>query len=359
MKIGILTFHWATNYGAVLQTYALQTHLSRQGHAVEIINYRPRGYPRTLVGCFLTKRPWRLPGYLNEYVRERRLRGFREERLRLSREYRSFAELREDPPRCDAFICGSDQVWNPFFTGHGEGGLTLTYYLAFAPEHVKRIAYAVSFGSTDYPEDLLRALTPSLSRFDAISVRENSGRSILARIGMGDVPVLPDPALLLTERDYAALLRERTSAIRKGAFFHILHGRQTAAEKVRHCIGRSFHMRVIDTRSPVRSFLGVEDWLSSIMNAKVVITNSYHAMAFSILFRTPFIALPVEGYGAGMNDRIRTLLSRLGLTDRILESREEEGIRRLVIQPPNWDSVEDGLASMRDDARQYFEKNLA
>ena len=359
MKIGILTFHWATNYGAVLQTYALQTHLSRQGHAVEIINYRPRGYPRTLVGCFLTKRPWRVAGYLKEYDRERRLCRFRKERLRLSREYRSFAELRENPPRCDAFICGSDQVWNPFFTGHGEGGLTLTYYLAFAPEHAKRIAYAVSFGSTDYPPELLKALTPSLSRFNGISVRENSGRSILAGIGIGDVPVLPDPTLLLTERDYAALLRERANAIRTGAFFHILHGRQTAAEKVRHSIGKSLRLRIIDTRSAVHSFLGVEDWLCSIMNAQVVVTNSYHAIAFSILFRTPFIALPVEGYGAGMNDRIRTLLGRLGLTDRILESPEEERIRRLVTQPANWDGVEDGLAPMREDARQYFEKNLA
>ena len=134
-----------------------------------------------------------------KYLKARRFldKKFRRQYLNLSLVYSSFKSLAKNPPQHDIYICGSDQIWNPSFTGFGEGHLTLSYFLNYGASNVKRIAYAVSFGCMEYPEGILKKIIPSLIKFNAISVREYSGRNILQRAGLDNIALMPDPTLLL------------------------------------------------------------------------------------------------------------------------------------------------------------------
>ena len=358
MKIGILTFHWGTNYGGVLQAYALQTYLLQHGHDTQIIDYIPYTLEKKLVNCFITKRPWRIPLNLLEYLKELKFRKFRKKHLHLSRRYQSFEDLKKNPPSYDICICGSDQIWNPNFTLRGEGKLTLSYFLDFCPSNVKRIAYAVSFGyTTQYPESLLKLLSPIVSGFDAVSVRENSGYHLVHKMGIDDVVLMPDPVLLLKAKDYEALVQIAQKTNNKYSFFYSLHDSQTTIKEIKNHF-RRLHYKIIDTRSLENSIMDVDAWLAFIQSSSVVITNSYHGMIFSIIFRKPFIVVPVEGMYEEMNDRIFTLLGKLGLQDRCIDSCDENRLNALLARAIDWEIVENRLESLRNDAWLFFEKNL-
>lgn len=356
MKIGIITFHWATNYGAVLQAYALQKYLSQHGYDVKIIDYIPYTYEKKIIKCFITKRPWRIPHNLLEYRKERSISTFRTANLNLSIKYQSVECIKKNPPEYDVYICGSDQIWNPSFTATGERKHTLGYFLDFGPVKVKRIAYAASFGCTQYPEALAKIVAPIIAKFDAVSVRENCGRKIANQMGIKDVWLLPDPTLLLRERDYECLLLspERIK-YNYSLFFYSLHTGQKTIQKIKKVISRRLLPKIIDVRS---KNMGIEAWLTFIKVSRFVVTNSFHGMVFSILFRKPFIVVPVEGSSAGMNDRIYTLLGKVGLEERILIHPDESRITDLFDQAIIWEGVEDKIDSLRNEARLFFENSL-
>ena len=118
MNIGILTFHWSTNYGAVLQTYALQEYLKELGHEVKIINYVP--VKKSIKNCFQYRNPINILNLLKELKKEQAFIPFRKKWLQLTKQYNSLSELQNDSPNLDVYICGSDQVWNPYFLAKGE-----------------------------------------------------------------------------------------------------------------------------------------------------------------------------------------------------------------------------------------------
>ena len=147
-KIGILTFHWATNYGAVLQAYALQNYLSLAGFDTEVIDYRPGRVLFIQQITHLKNRSY--------HRKERALRQFRK-KLRLSPEtiYWS-SKLKTILDKYDYVIAGSDQVWNPSFTLGAEGKPTLSYFFPECPLDTKRISYAASFGVEKVCEEYIK-----------------------------------------------------------------------------------------------------------------------------------------------------------------------------------------------------------
>lgn len=355
MKVGILTFHWATNYGAVLQAYALQTYLSQHGYDAQIIDYLPFTLKKNLVNCIFIKRPWRIPRNILDYLKELRFREFRKKHFRLSRKYQSFEDLIMNPPLYDIYVCGSDQIWNPGFALRGEKKTTLSYFLEFCPNNVKRIAYAVSFGCIQYPKILIDLVSPILSKFKAVSVRENSGCQIVHKMGIDNVELLPDPTLLLRAKDYESLAFTSRKMQNKYIFFYALHDSQKTIKEIKNHFLR-LHHKIIDAGSLTNSIIGVETWLAFIESSSFVITNSYHGLIFSIIFRKPFIVVPAEGTYEEMNDRIFTLLRILGLEDRIADYSDENKINSILVQSINWEMVENKVNSLRNDAHLFFEK---
>lgn len=343
MKIGILTFHWATNYGAVLQSYALQQTLVEMGHDVEIINYKPKRFD------FSWRKYFRHPSAIRyikrdyiQYQKERLLVLFRENYLNLTQRYYTNKDLIRISSNYDVVISGSDQILNPSFTNLGEGCPTSTYYLSFASKSTKKIGYAVSFGCTVYPETAFLNAKKWIFNFDKIGVRENSGIEILNSFNYKENRILvPDPTILRGKslfseikisdpllRDYYCVYVLRTNIkvnANKGVFY------------------------IDETNNP----LSIESWLGYISYSKGLITNSYHGMIMAILFHVPFVVILEKNKNlSGMNDRFITLLNQLNLMDRIADS--EDAVIPVFSKEIIWDNVDNLLIKFQKIGKSFL-----
>lgn len=336
MKTGVITFHWATNYGAVLQSYALCRYLSDLGNDVRIIDYYPFKYKKTFIQAFLTKHLKLIPSRLKEISKEKQIESFRSKHLNRTQYFSRGKKLKDFD--FDCYICGSDQIWNESFLQYGERGMAYSYFLDFAPEEKIIASYAASFGTARYKEHLKPHIKKYLNRFDFISVRENTGIDILNDIGIEDCRVVPDPTLLLEKADYEKLLLPNSKE-NKYNFVYMLHRKLSDAENVMKSLNENENI-VCDN-------IGIEEWLTNIYYAEHIITNSFHGVVFSIIFEKPFTALMIDG--SGMNDRLITLLDRLGLSDRISKDK-----KAAVTSPIDYASVKEKLKSFRQTGYDYL-----
>ena len=335
MKIGIITFHWATNYGAVLQAYALEKYLITKGHIVEIIDYKPRR------NVLLQRLTWIKNGSWRNFKKERKINLFRKKNLILSkRTYSSNKSLRRITDEYDAVICGSDQVWNMSFIQYAEKGKeTYSYYLDFLPASVKKIAYAVSFGCNEIKKEYESNVQEYLHDFKIISVREKTAEQILHKLGI-KAKVVIDPTLLLSRKEYDSFVASSNQSDK--VFIYKLHKNQKTFEKIEDFLQKRFSCEYTTNK------MGIGDWLHAIKTSKMLLTNSFHGVVFSILFEVPFISVMVEG--SDMNDRITTLLENLGLEKRCVSEYKKETIDEICKSEINWDEVYEKLEILKQEA---------
>lgn len=348
MKVYTMTFHWATNYGAVLQSYALQRYLLLQGYETEIINYAPMKHKKTLWKCLLSH-PKKYKSNFQEWKHEKVIKAFREQRLCLTRLYKTHSELLTEKWGEDAYVCGSDQIWNPHFTLQGEGGVTLSYYLDFVPAMAKKISYAASFGVTSFDSKMAAVVVDYVKDFDKISVRESSAVEMLREIGLSSSLVC-DPVFLISKEDWKSLC---VSSKRGGnrVFKYILHQPCEENERIVKYISESFD----DVRQE-KSILSVEEWLGAICDSEMVVTNSFHAVAFSIIFHRPFVAI-VQPRNE-MNDRFTTLLSAISLQDRIVDKFDDEKLSFLIAKPIDWESIDKKIQEIKALGVEFLKSSL-
>lgn len=342
MKIGILTFHWATNYGAILQAYALQEYLTQYGNDVSIIDYKPVQYDfswRTIL-----RHPAHLLHLRKSLIRiqkERKLDDFRRRYLHLTDRYCSHEKLKGIIQEYDVLISGSDQVLNPYYTLHGEGCPTSVYYLDFPETNCLKLGYALSFGCVRYPDEAISYARKFIQNFDLISVREDTGVEILSQLEYSDKPaVVPDPTILLGSRLFQNINFRGERYDRDYVCVYML----------RRCL--TYHIENSVYIDELHKAYSMEEWLSLIRESKALVTNSYHGMIMAILMHVPFIIELEDNDGAGMNDRMVTLLSRLGLLSRINISNDFQ--RLLEDSDIDWDNVELKLAEYRKEGECFL-----
>lgn len=326
MRAGILTFHQADNYGAVLQAYALQTALARLGVESEFVSFEGDGTRSgpPAGGSPFAKRLW-----AEQEKRAALFARFRETRLVCARPVPK-ERAGELDGRYDVFIAGSDQIWNPTIPG-ADG----RYLLPFAaPE--KRVSYAASFGTDDIPAGRKGWYAQQLRGFRALSVRERSGQGLVRELTGRDCAVCLDPVLLLERQDWAALppAKEREPYV----FLHMVQfdkellarAQAFAAEK-----GLDLSVTTAGYVPQLGPFAwngtGVEDWVGAIRDAECVFTDSFHAMAFALIFGRPVFAMPPVGALGERNGRIMELIQYAGLDLRggPAAAAAEEFARRL------------------------------
>lgn len=328
-KAYTITFHWATNYGAILQAYALQETLKALGMETRIIDYIPKQYKKTLFRCLRGRSVQQIRKQLRDYRKEKKLEKFRKVYLQRTERFETQAQLEAYEWEEACYFSGSDQVWNPYFTMQGEGKPTSVYYLGFAPETCRKTAYAVSFGVTEMSTEMSRFIQPYLERLDRISVREKTGQTLVEDLGL-QAQLVCDPVFLLSKGKYEELIRRSASREQK-VFRYMLHQNSLSETDL----------------------LSMEEWLSGIQNAKLVVTNSFHATAMALIFHVPFVTVLVQG--SGMNDRIITLLETVGLTDRIVEKWEESMLTKITQDIP-WNQVDERLSFIRKDSMDFLMK---
>lgn len=362
MKIGIMTFHSALNCGAVLQAYALQTYLERMGHEVEFINYR--GISKKGIKDFLGKgigKTWHKleDQYYASYYRKNDRFG----RLlkKGTRVYTSIEELQSNPPECDAYIAGSDQIWNV----GSKKSLSKPYFLAFGKPAVKRIAFAASLGQGNVPQFLEADMTAALLKFDHISVRESNGVEYVQSL-LGErkrVQHIPDPTFLLKKEDYLQIAK-RTTDSEKTPYLasYILSTFSSEQLKIVDYLETKLDAKLKNLRNPdtcirlpkaANIVVTAEEWLSYVENSRLMICCSFHAVVFSLIFHKPFVV--VSPY---LNQRIISLLSLVGLTDYCLYEFDAAKIDALLQNNIDWNRVDAAIAIQKQKSIDYLKEAL-
>ena len=345
-KIGTITFHWATNYGAVLQSYAMQKKLREIGYNTEIINYEP-----------FTEKIFQLLDIIKNHKydqikKEKELRKFRKEQLLTSPKYYSNRSLRRCSDEYSAIIVGSDQVWNISFTLYSELKPTLSYFLNFAGNKTRKIAYAASIGANNVSEKYKNLVLPELKRFNYISMREESGLNIIKGMGI-ECELVCDPVVLLDKKEYCALIEGKTFE-REKVFVYILHNNQKVAVDIVDYVKSVFGM--LDSGKQDSSY-GMYEWLYKIKNAEYVISNSFNGIAMALIFNKPFIAIPVEN--SEMNDRITTLLKSVDLLDRVINTFCKDTIDFVLSSRIDWNDVNKKMEELRNKGIVFLSRSLS
>lgn len=349
MKIGTITFHWATNYGAVLQAFALQMYLEKRGYETEIINYIPINVKsRQVISNIKSVN-------INEILKEHRINKFRKRYLKLSTNtYFTNKQLSDCCLDYDLYICGSDQVWNEWFLLYSEKAPNLSYYLNFVKDGKHRISYATSFGTEKLTQKVSDLVKPELKKFKNIGLRERTGKDIVEKLGIKGTLVV-DPTLLLDSQTYYELIQNIKIKEHFNFFSYILHENQKLASRISEYIFENFFDKSIEKKFNQQP-IGVLEWLYYLNNSRFVLTNSFHGVVFSIIFHRPFIVVPVEG--AKMNDRINTLLSLLNLESRIIAEFNEENIDNLIKEEINWEKVEVKLRQLKRYSEEFIVQSI-
>ncbi len=339
-KIGTITFHWATNYGAVLQAYALQKFLINEGFDSEIINYVP--FRVTLIQRF----GWLKNKSREMIIREKKLNDFRRKHLNCSKKVSFSKSLKKFSDTYDAILCGSDQIWNESFTLSGEGKPTLAYFLDFAGNKTRRIGYAVSFGTENLSDEYKKCVSNEFNKFYSVATRELSGLKLCKELGKDAVHVC-DPTLLLCKKDYYNLIENINT---EKVFKYVLHQHEES-NKIADYILNKYNCKRDDT-----SHDGLIEWLSRINCSDLVVTNSYHGVMLSLILNKPFVAVLIKN--SGMNDRIITILSLVGLEDRIIMEYETNKIDNILLATINWNEVNRKLEKIRNSGIDFIKHSL-
>lgn len=366
MNIGIITF-WDSqdNYGQIMQGYALSRYLMKLGHDATIIRYLP--YQKTSAVKTLQKLNlkylWAYYKYRKEQKNLRKVVGvirnfdcFRKTHIKYTKKvYHGFEQLwHEDWSNYDAFVCGSDQIWSP----KPDEQLN-AYFLQFAPFKSLRIAYAPSFGRSVLPDEYQSQLRELLQHFDAVSVREKEGVEFCARLGI-DCQLVCDPTLLLTNDDYRHLtgISERDNHV----FCYLINWPTLfPVDDVRKVVTHYEGVHYFCTNGQDQIFdyekdQTVDNWVASIQRSSLALTNSFHGTVFSILSHTPFVSFPLTGESAAMNNRLFSLLSKLGLEDRIYQ--EGKDLQDVINKPINWKEVDERLQLFKEESESFLHRAL-
>jgi hypothetical protein len=372
MHVGLLTYHFSDNYGALMQAYALRAWLLARGVSAEFIDYRPayveQGGP--------LDRPWKLSHWRKNatilYMRANALRrralaspvqvqafeSFREEYLGvLGPGLSSPAAVSEVGDKFDVLICGSDQIWNP----SPQRGLDPIYFLDIpGTERARKVAYAPSFGRTTIENRFLPEVSRLVGGLDAVSVREASGLDILEAAGVPRTRarVVPDPTILHGRFDELLGSEDISAdpvfcyALRTDELIRDVAGQVGSLIGSRVRSPRTSHQRWTSIGDGVQ--VGPVEWLRMLATARVIVSNSFHGVAMSIVLNKHFLAVSLPGKRAPLNARVLNLLEQLGLSDRMAFSTDTASVRQLVETPIDWVAVNARVEEVRAAAEAYL-----
>ena len=380
MRIAIFTQPLYTNYGGILQAYALQTLLEKNGHSVVVIN-RKYNFKLSLSLLFL-----RIASFIKCVIRYYLFRHkevvvmnplspyyhtkwhgydvqpFVSKQINQSRAIYSSKKLRQylENNKFDCYIVGSDQVWRPSYSP-----CITDFFLKEVPSgaNALKIVYAASFGSDkwEFSEEETRECAELAKRFDAVSLREDSGVALCLKYFGVKADHLLDPTMLLYKEDYIRLFESMQVHKSTGNLFcYILDESTEASHIIKSFVGKGYIpcYATVDVAPNKKNQypyqLLVEEWLRGIYDAELIITDSFHACVFAILFEKRFI---VVGNTSRGNTRFDSLLNMFGLNNRKVDSyRKFLQIKESLLDSEDIRHAQNLLSQYRRESMRYFEK---
>lgn len=385
MKVAILTFSKTTNYGAALQCYALSSFIQNAGHEVIIFNApldSEEAINVSLVRLICRKAKKTLKNIIlsnkqsnSEFIRysrnekEKKEDIYWDKQVRLlfesfnqtylppfTKELKNEQDFKEQYPQADLYIVGSDQVWNLSITQSQKQ----IFFFSFLKDEA-RISYAASFGgSTQWsgtPKET-QEINQLLKKFKGISVRENSGISILHDIfHLNGVEVL-DPTLLLSSIEYDKLAEKSNLEASQDLYAYKFIINDIWLETLKFISEETESKLRMDCETiqlpniPFNPALSIEGWLKLIKTAKFVVTDSFHCTVFCILFKKQFIVSPSYSGGEG---RMLSFLKKLGLEDRFYYTTKDIRKNAKAWKTPiDYDKVYQKLNYHKEQSRKYL-----
>ncbi|MFI3227801.1 MAG: polysaccharide pyruvyl transferase family protein [Clostridia bacterium] len=364
MKIGILTFHNAHNYGATLQAFALRTILREMGHDTHIINYRndylekrydaklhltigkreiinpfkwlgvvKRYYSNKFAQDEWSKQYANFKSFINEIILENNISSINKEELSLL--------------PYDVFICGSDQIWNAGITN----GLDSAYFLEFQT-NAKKISYAASIAHKQIIKNEKEYFKQALSDFDYISVREESAVITLKEIVSKKISVTLDPTLLLDVSAYDNLLADNQEKD-KYIFVYFISENKELMECAEH-IAQEMGYKLVELHYYLqknlighnqRADLGPREFLTYMKNAEFILTNSFHGTVFSMLYHKKFYSV------YGQDERKDNILNAVNLQSRHIKNKDEIDLNSII----DYEKVDKYLEEYRNDSLEFLD----
>lgn len=380
MVIGIVTLPLQSNYGGILQAYALQTTLETLGHEVIIINksrYR-RLHPikKPFIYLFRILRKYLFHSSISirqEMNFNKLLDNLKRKQLYTDvfihenihvRDIESFAELKESD--YDAIVVGSDQIWRKVYAYSMMQSLRDAYlYFAREWKNIRRIAYAASFGTDDweYSKKDTAVCSSMLKMFDAVSIRELSGvRLCKEYLNYDEAELMIDPTLLLDKKHYIHLSdKAKQPHLQGGVFSYILDSRKETEQLELAVKNRThlnvFHQYIIsaffsnDFFAPV---IPVEAWIRAFEDCEMIITDSFHACVFAIIFNKPFWVVGNKDRGLS---RFNSLLQIFHLEHRMV-CIDDDFEKRNWEESINWIPINEKREFLKDQSINFLKKNL-
>ena len=367
MKIGLITYHAAYNYGSVLQAYATQCAVETLGHSVEIINYRMKEQ-RKVYGLYRAKYGWRvflkdllqIPVHAKRILRKERFEHFFVTYMKLSPEYTVPKEIIKSWNQYDAVISGSDQIWNKHSLELENN--TWEYMQPYLLEgyNGKKISYASSIANMTNEE--MDIIINNVRSFDAVSLRENSSvKRVEDLYDLKAVNVL-DPTFLLSREEWIKRLHLGCDSQEKYILFYSLEGIHNFRENVRivNQVAKNkgcklvvvtpfAYLKIRDDNVNMMPELGPIEFLEMINNAESVITSSYHGTILSINFGKDVYSLCKN---SGSEFRKTDILNRLGLSDRIVENTGD--LLKKEYKPIEYEQVQEKLWELLNESMEYL-----
>jgi hypothetical protein len=376
MKIGIVTLPLHNNYGGILQAYALQKVLQNLGHDAVVIDKsryiklpvlnlnRYIVYLKRLVYKILFDKSMSVV-WDKKLNKERLIIGTHTypfilkyiERIVVNHDFSNI-----DSRGFDVYVVGSDQVWRPKYFGQN---IIPCAYLSFAKDwNVKRLSYAASFGTEDweYTEEQTALCKELIQQFDAVSVRESSAVKLCKEhLGVDALHVL-DPTMLLDATDYIKLFQNAKTPQSPGTLMCYVLDETEDKQKVISYVEQALNITAFsvnskyeDSTAPLEERIQppVETWLRGFYDADFVVTDSFHACVFSILFEKPFIVYGNKDRGMA---RFHSLLSIFGLENRLITNSEE--IQKFIAEPIDWNAVNARKKEWQEKSLNFLKNNL-
>lgn len=375
IKIGILTFAFTKdNYGQVLQYLATQEFLKQKGY--EAILVEPSGWAisklerikkliknkisRTTSVFGFPKRDIVLHNnvhYKLSELEEKKNNIFRhwaEVSDRKEKEHpRQFEQFREKyfnrqwgtyndilAVKYKAFCIGSDQTWS-------DAGYHMM--LGWVPIKYKRFTIAPSVGHRLYSEEEVRSFKDYINKFDFITVREDNGLNLCNRCGYNTAIKILDPTFLLKAEDYEQYIEDVDGCDKPYVFIYLLGGeiQPSVIEIFDFCTKKGYDIKYVESQGRDEGYeciyATIGQWIGLIKNASYIITNSFHGMAFSIIFHKPYLTIPIIGILESMNERIYDLSKQFQLVNRVYS-----GDLNVLFSPITWDYVDQCIRNNKE-----------
>ena len=323
--IGIITFHAANNYGAVLQAYALQHYIELNiSDNVEILDYRrQKKNEDNSIFKGSTHNPIKnlilniLRSFQRENNKQRSIKfeEFRMNYLHLSeRVYDSELSLGESA--YDYYVVGSDQVFNPQLSDYR------VYYLSSINSNCKKIAYAPSFGISTFSDEITEKIGPLLKRFDVLSCREEVGAKYISNILGNDIPVVLDPVFLLTNEEWKEIAIEPKTNKKYLLVYCLTKGKSGKVNKLAHYVAKKYNLSIVTIGSTGLfsynglNVLGPREFVGYFLNAEFVVTDSFHGTSFSLIFGKRVLSV-IANKNTG--SRIENIMKIFGRNDDVIQ----------------------------------------